>query len=94
MRSVPKLCWLSVIMVLGQVRAIQYDVCNGIPTSFSPKCDLGKSFTLDDYQGRVFSRCTIKTCPTEIMKSYDSNLETIIPTPFVMVNHLANFTCR
>ena len=89
-----RLRWLSVILVLGHVRGIQYDVCNDIPTSFSPMCDLGKSYTLDDYQGKQYFRCSIKKCNTQIMKDYDANLDTIEPFPEVTVNHLANFTCR
>ena len=92
--SLVRLRWLSVILVLGHVRGIQYDVCNDIPTSFSPMCDLGKSYTLDDHQGKVFNRCTIKKCATAIMQQYDANLGTIEPYPEVTVNHIVNFTCR
>jgi hypothetical protein len=84
----------ALLLVMVHVQGIQYDTCNSIPTSFSPKCDLGKSYTLDDYQGKRFSACRIKECPTGIMKSYDPFLATVVPEPFVTVNHIANFTCR
>jgi len=85
--------WIAVILV-AQVRGIQYDECNGIPTAFSPKCDLGKKYVLDDYQGKVYSKCSMKTCPTAIMAEYDSNMGIIDPYPFVYINRLVNFTCR
>jgi len=86
--------WIAVIVVLGQVRGIQYDECNGIPTAISPKCDLGKKYVLDDYQGKVYSECSMKTCPTAIMADYDINMGIIDPYPFVYINRLVNFTCR
>jgi hypothetical protein len=89
-----KLRWLAVVVLLGHVRGIQYDVCNDIPTSFSPKCDLNKRYMLDDYQGKVYSACRIKVCDTAIMGTYDANLESITPYPYASINQLANFTCR
>lgn len=93
--SAVKMRWIAaLLLVLVHVQGIQYDTCNGIPTSFSPKCDLGKKYTLDDFQGQIFSACRIKECPTSLMKSYDPFLASVIPEPFVTVNHIVNFTCR
>jgi hypothetical protein len=92
--SLLRLRWLSVILVLGHVRGIQYDVCGDVPTSFSPMCDLESMWTLDDFQGKVFNRCIMKKCDTAIMRTYDPNLGTIEPYPEVLVNQMANFTCR
>lgn len=86
--------WLSAVLVIGSVQGIQYDVCNDIPTSFSPMCDLAKKYTLDDYQGKVYSACRIKICDTAIMATYDEMLDTITPYPHATINQIANFTCR
>jgi hypothetical protein len=96
-----KLQCLSVLLVLTHVQGqdIQTSKCGEIPTSFKASCNKGKSYSTDYQQG--FTRCVIKKCFTERVKSdsekfkdLDPFLGGIEPAPWAAVNEGVNFTCR
>jgi hypothetical protein len=94
----PLLQWMYITLVLGYVHGAQYPVCGQSPTSFSPKCDLGRQYILDDHESKAFTRCKLKTCDTEKLwgelQKMNPHVGSVSPRPTVLINSLVTVACK